>query len=550
MCQKMCRYIKDYYIYKIKGDRFLFTMDNTWVNCNEKNVQTDEIDDNLSDSYSDCDNGYCMNENSNYSKTENDCVAYKSTGIVLLDLFIRSNRDISENELLKMFNELYKEDKKIAIGFMFYLRDIRKGKGEKKITYHLCRYLRDNDFVLYKKNIRILVEKYGYYKDYLNIIENGKYYSKFAKKLNIEDIIEAYPEYDNMVKKMIEEKDKLIYKWLPTEKSHYDKKIKSCFFIKKIYGHYSGKEITSKIYRNLLCENREQLNVLERNMCTKKWDNIVFEHVPSRAMLLNKKVFERHDETKERFLKYLTDVKNGKTKINANCVNPHELISEYMKGDELSLTVEQQWKAIVDDIKKNNTFEDTLAIVDVSGSMNGLPMQVAIALGLIIAELNTVNQNNIITFSEKPSFFKIEGESLKEKVTQVLSMPWGMNTNLDEVFDLLFSLDSMPSTLFIFTDMQFDAAIGCRYSNNDKNTFFETIKNKCIDKNIVFPKIICWNLRASISAFPFNYEERDVLMLSGYSQTLFKLISECKNFNPLDFVMDILEKYSEDVILE
>ena len=328
-------------------------MNNTPINCDEYKMQTVEFCDDLSDSdCSDCNDGCCVNENDNFSKTENDCIAYKSTGIVLLDLFIRSNRNISGDELLRMFDELYREDKKTAIGFMFYLRDIRKGKGEKKITYNLCRYLRDNDFILYKKNINTLVEKYGYYKDYLNILENKKYYSKYTKKLNIEDIIDTYPEYNNMVKKMIDGKDKLIYKWLPTEKSHYDKKIGSCFFIKKIYGHYTGKDMTSKIYRNLLCENRKQLNILERNMCMKKWDDIVFEHVPSRAMLLNKKVFERHDETKERFIKYLMDVKNGKKKINANCVNPHELISGYMKGEELSLTVEQQWNTIVDDIKK------------------------------------------------------------------------------------------------------------------------------------------------------------------------------------------------------
>lgn len=515
-------------------------MKKTEQNINDKNSDDDNINEYVRV-------GSDENELNNYSKTENDCVAYKTTGKLILDLFIKSNRDIDTNELIEMFNKLYEEDKIISISFMYYLRDIRKGRGEKKITYDLCEYLRDKDFEVYKKNIVNLVEKYGYFKDYLNIIEKGRHFRRSDKKMDVKDIIEKYPEYDNMVKKIIEGDNKLIYKWLPTEKSHYDKKTGACFFIKEIYGNYIGKKITSKIYRKLLSENREQLNVLERNMCTKKWDNIVFEQVPSRALLLNKQVFERHDETRERYLEYLTDVKNGKKKINVNCICPHELIIPYIKGDELSLTIEEQWKTILNDIKSNNTFENSLAIVDVSGSMDGLPMQVAVALGLVVAELNTINPNNILTFSEKPSFFKIEGKTLRDKVKQIVSMPWGMNTDLNAVFDLLFSLDNMPSTLFIFTDMQFDAAIGCNALNNDKNTFFETIKNKCISKNIIFPKIICWNLRASISAFPFNYEDNDVLILSGYSQTLFKLISECKNFNPLNFVMDILEKYSKDV---
>ncbi len=51
--------------------------------------------------------------------------------------------------------------------------------------------------------------------------------------------------------------------------------------------------------------------------------------------------------------------------------------------------------------------ENSLAMVDVSGSMYGTPITVSVALGLYLAERNKGNfHNHFMTFSERPQMQK------------------------------------------------------------------------------------------------------------------------------------------------
>ena len=63
-------------------------------------------------------------------------------------------------------------------------------------------------------------------------------------------------------------------------------------------------------------------------MCSRKWDEIKYSHVPSKAMHNYQKAFLKHDEIQ--FKKYLSDVKEGKTKINSGVLFPHEILGKYI----------------------------------------------------------------------------------------------------------------------------------------------------------------------------------------------------------------------------
>ena len=170
----------------------------------------------------------------------------------------------------------------------------------------------------------------------------------------------------------------------------------------------------------------------ETLMSSKKWSNISYDRVASVSMKRNKEVFLKRDA--ERFGKYLKDVKAGFKKIASGALLPHEIVQQLLshkQADELEQVAELQWASYVDNLKKLGSFESAMSVCDVSGSMDGDPMNVAIALSLLTAALSKPPFSNFIcSFSESPSLHLVNQPTLKEKVSFVQNMDWGMNTNM------------------------------------------------------------------------------------------------------------------------
>lgn len=184
---------------------------------------------------------------------------------------------------------------------------------------------------------------------------------------------------------------------------------------------------------------RAAIGIPERFMSKRKWSELEYERVPSVCMKRNKKIFLEKD--KERFGVYLEDVKSGKKKIASGALLPHEIVAQVMNShqpDELSAVGELQWNSYVENLKKSGLFESALAVCDVSGSMSGKPMEVAIALSLLTAAVSKPPFDSFIcSFSATPSLHKINQPTLKEKIAFVQEMDWGMNTDM-QVLKLIF----------------------------------------------------------------------------------------------------------------
>jgi hypothetical protein len=89
-------------------------------------------------------------------------------------------------------------------------------------------------------------------------------------------------------------------------------------------------------------------------------------------------------------------------------------------------TVEQAWQALVAKVRESGTLSSAVAMVDVSGSMSGLPMTVAIALGLLIAELTSGPfAGRVLTFASSPTWAVIKGNTLRDRVHCLAAAPWG-----------------------------------------------------------------------------------------------------------------------------
>jgi hypothetical protein len=221
-------------------------------------------------------------------------------------------------------------------------------------------------------------------------------------------------------------------------------------------------------------------------------------------------------------------------------LQPHEIINQVRKGSN-DMLLNLQWDAIVEETKKSGIFKNSTAVVDVSGSMMSnhggkvLPIDVSIAMGLLVSECCEQYHRKVITFSEYPTMVDIKGNSLIEKVNHLTRIDWGGNTNIESVFDLLLRTENIPDKLFIFTDMQFDQVD----SRIKGAKIFDKIKDKF--GHIKMPLLICWNI-ASHDNVPARMNDDGVCMLSGYSHELLKYVLT-DNFDSYAVYMNVMKRY-------
>ncbi len=71
-----------------------------------------------------------MKKDTNYGLTENGGVKHLYTLNKVLDMFAMGGamRNRSEDDIITMFMQAYKEDRTLALRCLFYLRDVRGGK--------------------------------------------------------------------------------------------------------------------------------------------------------------------------------------------------------------------------------------------------------------------------------------------------------------------------------------------------------------------------------------------------------------------------------------
>ncbi|GFQ05602.1 uncharacterized protein l728 [Phtheirospermum japonicum] len=230
------------------------------------------------------------------------------------------------------------------------------------------------------------------------------------------------------------------------------------------------------------------------------------------------------------------------------------------------LELPEIYKAMVDKMAKKGKLNNCLAICDVSGSMHGTPMEVSVALGVLVSELSEEPwKGKLITFSANPQLQTVCGNSLKEKTEFVRRMEWGMNTDFQKVFDLLLQVavngklkpEQMIKRLFVFSDMEFDQAsqpyqhpnyyyhqYPC-VTNNESNqnqkweTDYEAIVRKFTEKGYgdCVPEIVFWNLRDS-KATPVPANQPGVALVSGYSKNLMTMFLEEGGIMNPEAVMD------------
>jgi hypothetical protein len=470
---------------------------------------------------------------SNETVTANGEKAYSTTDSALLDLFAQLNRELTPEQLQPLLEKAWLIDSTKVIKIMALARDCRHGLGERRLYYYMATWLYYVHPQAYENNLDLFLEV-GSYRDLVMMAHVRILLQK-----------SALPEILRLATELSKPEPGLVAKWAPSEKSHFHDVY---LLLRKQLG------LTSKQYRLLLSEERERLKIVERDLCTHNFDQINFQAIPSQASLRYRKTFSRdtnasgvsNDDRKtmvSRYLEYLKSVKKGEAKIHTATLMPHQIIHQVSHSyDE---TLDALWKGIVDTQRSRSTglLKKSIAVVDVSGSMAsevapGLQaMDVSIALGLLIAQASEFANNRMITFSAQPGWFTIPEGDLKEVVSAVREMRWGMNTNLSAVFQMLLDDPEEVESIIILSDMQFDQAVTGK-------TSYETMRSLYEFKGRHLPKVIFWNLTAKYDLkSPIKYDQDGTALLSGFSNHLLNALVDDGDLNPMSILNRLIRRY-------
>jgi len=303
--------------------------------------------------------------------------------------------------------------------------------------------------------------------------------------------------------------------------------------------------LTPKAYRKLLVNLTE---VVETKMCAGQWDAIEFGKLPSLAAARYNRAFGRRAPAA--YQAYKDRLTAGEDKVNAGAVYPHNVIQTLREGGD-AVVADAQWNALPDYIGDHSV----VPLVDVSGSMmcpaggsrSVLCIDISLALGLYCATKNSGAFKDVfITFSAKSKAEVLKG-TLSQKLKQMHSSDWGMNTNLHAAFEEILRIakaggvvaQDMPKTLLILSDMQFDQCV--QFDDSAQ----EMIRRKYEAAGYAVPNIVFWNLNARDNV-PVKFDEQGTALVSGFSPSVMKGVLSGTQMTPETIMLATVdvERYS------
>jgi|694.fasta_scaffold09651_15 Mg-chelatase subunit ChlD len=475
-------------------------------------------------------------------------------------------------------------EKQLAKGYLSILykmightRDIIDGKGEYNLSYMMI-YIWDKFFPELARfalkcfvNLSIddkTLHPYGSWKDI-------KYFCQYCKDRgeNINFPLIQYSiklinkqinnDYINLISNC--DDISLVSKWVPREKSKFGWLYESLatdyfkLYMETAITDNSIIRATLKCktdYRKLISSLNNKIDTLQIKQCRNDWKSIDFNNVTSISLLkqrnsflnVNKNGKVRHSDNIDRvtcaenFNKHIQKAVNGEVEMKGKRISMVDFTKEalnllYQNSGENIQTekdlLNSQWR---DNSSQNSSLGKMIAMVDVSGSMEGDPLYAAIALGIRIAEKSILGKR-VMTFSSSPKWVNLEPyNDFISQVEVIRKAPWGMNTNFYAALNMILNAivenkmypeDVQDMVLVILSDMQMDSGDHC-----NKKTLYETIKTKYEEAGMRIhgrpykpPHILFWNLR-STRGFPTLSNQPNTSMMSGFSPVLLNLFCE------------------------
>lgn len=502
-----------------------------------------------------------------------------------LSVQLKSDNDDNKKEAHHYLSILYK-----MIG---QTRDIIDGKGEYNLTYMMICVWNNHFPKLAKFALKCLVSlndehPYGSWKDL-------KYFCEYCLDLSKDPhhslICYAIKLMNEQLKKDFEAETganiSLVSKWIPREKSKY-----GWLFYRLAIDYFfefvtSAKDASSRSkaelkckthYRKILSALNKRLDTVQIKQCGGQWAAI--DPVKQTSITMNKQKFAFLNKTKagarrtqepdriecaEHFTEYIKQAAEGKVEIKGKRVGMNDFtksaieLQRFQAGTSEIDLLNAQWK---NNSTMNGQLGKMIAMVDVSGSMDGEPLHAAIALGIRIAEKSMLGKR-VMTFSASPRWVNLEHcNTFTEMVNIIHNAEWGMNTNFESamrmILDVIVSQKLKPNdvedmVLVILSDMQMDQAgeQGTSLMESIERKYHET-GMRLWNKPFKAPHILFWNLR-STSGFPTLSTQKNASMMSGFSPALLNVFCEegmasLQSCTPWSILLKSLENKRYDIL--
>ena len=465
-------------------------------------------------------------------------------------------------------------ERQVGLGYLTILykmigqtRDIIDGKGEYALTYMMIHTWYSFYPILAFYALRCLVDfgdegkthQYGSWKDIKYFCEYCKSKGATVSHPLIQCSIQLINEQLRKDSNLDYNRISLAPRWAPREKSSFGwiYTALACDYFSdyletaKTSTSYERAVLKCKTdYRKLLSSLNKKIDTLQIKQCGKTWSEIDFTKVTSISLSKQKKAFlnKKNDNSvrsteedrivcAQHFAEHIQKGVKGEVEIKGKRVGMEDFTKQALElldsseKDQIDL-LNMQWK---DNATQTGALGKMVAMVDVSGSMQGNPMNAAIALGIRTAEKSILGKR-VLTFSSSPTWCNLDGHDTFLEMVRVLSVAdWGMNTNFYAALDMILNAivetnlkpeDVEDMVLAIFSDMQMDEADTEGMSLYDKIAEkYSSTGMRLHGKPFKPPHILFWNLR-STSGFPTLSTQKNASMMSGFSPALLNLFCD------------------------
>lgn len=429
--------------------------------------------------------------NAAFTRTENGAMALNTTGDARLDFFgtVGSLRGADKERIARLFSEAYKADPLFATKIAFYTRDVRGGLGERETFRTLLQFMAKYHPEALRPNLD-LIGVYGRFDDLYCLV--------------------GTPLEDEMwvtMKRQFEEDRRnlqagnaisLVAKWIKTADA-------SSTNTRKL-GILTAQKLGYPVYdfKRLVRAMRKQIGVVETLMSAGRWDEIRYSSVPSRAMMIYRNAFMKHNA--DRFAEFVQKAAGGEESIHSATLFPYDIVEKVMemnwRGFRITEdgTLEAQWRQLPDYVEAGT---NALVIADTSGSMYGRPMATSVGLAVYFAERNSGPYHNM--------FMSFSGTSRIQ----------------------------MLKSLIVISDMEID------YCGDRNWTFYEKMSQKFRKYGYQIPNIIFWNVASRHDVFHADRCRTGVQLVSGQSAAVFRQVMQCVGLNPVEAMEKIInsERY-------
>jgi len=463
-------------------------------------------------------------------------------------------------------NKIAKEEYIGYMSIMFRLvgqtRDIIDGKGEYTLAYMLLAAWYNHHPSLAMFAFKCFVSlgaehPYGSWKDVKHMI---KYMNQH--KTGEELVAYAIDLLNDQINQDVKaEVPSLAAKWAPREKSSHSElfaKLACNYFpdyVRSAKSEETAKKAILKAkmdYRKVISGLNKKLDTVQIKQCGKTWAEIeptkqtsITMHKQKKAFLNKTKKGEKRSELEDRivcatkFEEFAAKAEKGEVEIKGKRIGLNDftkealvLFSSHQQTGSEAQILNAQW---VNNSLQTGQLGKMIAMVDVSGSMSGDPMNAAIALGIRIAEKSLLGKR-VLTFSASPTWVNLDDcTNFIQSVEKLQRADWGMNTNFAAALNLILDAiiqhkvppeDVEDMVLTILSDMQIDSA------DHSYGSMMGMIEQKYAEagmrlfgKPFKAPHILFWNLR-STSGFPALSTQKNASMMSGFSAALLNLFCE------------------------